>query len=560
MAAKSAGSTFEFKNASSFIKLELTGSEKLETISIVCKEVESLAGTWKFTISDTELKGSFTRSATCLKVDCGEGLQLPATVCIPVPPTVTKGFVLYATNTSGLSARAVASTEENISYNKVVEMPALNLVCDKAYIDGVNFNKTVKSTISGTFVTSTGEYDSTVFKIVFLANQNMEGVIGIPVGAGNDRCAIASLDGGTLTVRTAAPKYTVNFRYLFNYFAGLEEIEGLDLFDTDISDSMYSTFGHCHNLKSVDLSHFNTENVTTMQFAFNACWKLESIDCSSFNTSKVTSMNQMFRQCWIADPINISSFTSEELTDTYYMFLSCEKVKNLNFNENFKGENILRSSYMFHHCSSVSELDLSNFTLAKDTTLLHMFDSCVALTSLKQNFDTRSVTTMGSMFRRCENLTELDLSNFNTDKVVTFSYMFRFAPKLRTINLSGASTAAATGSAQYMFNFAEDKKSDKTDIHELILGPNFSLPGSTSTNTNYFWTAPGMLNATAEDPFVVKCSLEFAQKAVKRNHTNLLNPLNDGRIVLKNLQGHEYLYSDEKGSITKTTVLPDPDA
>ncbi len=559
MAAKSAGSTFEFKNASSFIKLDLTGSEKLETISIVCKEVESLAGTWKFTISDTELKGSFTRSATCLKVDCGEGLQLPATVCIPVPPTVTDGFVLYATNTNGLSARAQATTTESISYNKVVEMPALNLVCDKTYIEGMNFNKAVKSAASGTFVTNTGDYDSTIVKIVFLANQNMEGATGIPVGAGNDRSAIASLDGGTLTVRTAAPKYHVNLRYLFSYFSGLEEIEGLDLFDTEISNSMYYTFGHCHNLKSVDLSHFNTENVTTMQYAFNACWKLESIDCSSFNTSKVTSMNQMFRQCRIADPINISSFTSEALTDTYYMFQACENVKELNFNENFKGENIERSSYMFYHCSSVSELDLSHFTLANDTTLFHMFDSCMALTSLKQNFDTRNVKTVGSMFRRCESLTELDLSNFNTDKVVTFSYMFRAAGHLQKINLYNASTKAATGSASYMFGTYANTSGQSTDLREIILGPNFDWFSNASSVT-YFWSAPARLTATAADPLVIKCSLNFAQGAVAIGHTNMLTPLKDGRIVLKNLNGKEFLYDCEKSAITKNTVLTDPDA
>ena len=560
MLSRSTGDAFSFKNAGSFIKLDLTGNELLETISIVCKDIESLAGTGKFVVSDTGVSGKFTRSATCLKVDCGEGLQLPATVYIPVPPTVTNGFIVYATNKSGLSARAVATTESTVGFNKVVEMQPLNVVCDKAFIEGMNFNKTVKSVLKGFFVTNTSEYDSTITKIVFLADQNMAGVTGIPVGAGNDNCAIASIDGSTLTVRTAAPKYYVELRYLFSYFAGLEEIEGLDLFDTGISTSMYYTFGHCHNLKSVDLSHFNTENVTTMQYAFNACWKLASIDCSTFNTSKVTSMNQMFRQCWVADPINISSFTSEALTDTYYMFMSCENVKALNFNENFKGENIERSSYMFYHCSSVAELDLSHFTLANDTTLFHMFDSCVALASLNQNFDTRKVNTMGSMFRRCENLTALDLSNFNTDKVVTFSYMFRLTPKLRTINLSGASTASATGSAQYMFNFAESGKTANTDIHELILGPNFSLPGSTSANTNYFWPAPGVLNATAEDPFVIKCALDFAQKAVARNHSNLLTPLNDGRIVLKNLQGHEFTYNQDKGSITKAAVLTDPDA
>lgn len=560
MMAKSEGSAFEFKNACSFIKLNLTGNEMLESVSIVCKEAESLAGTGVFAVTETGPKGRFTRSSTCLKVNCGEGLQLPATVCIPVPPTVTTGFTVYATGKNGLSARASASTTESIGFNKVVEMPALNVVCDKAYLDGINFNKTAKSFIKGEFVTSTSSYDSTVTKIVFLANQDMTDVSGVPVGAGNDRCAIATFDGNTLTVKTAAPKYHVNVRYLFSYFSGLEQIEGLELLDTGISTSMYYTFGHCHNLQSVDLSHFNTENVTTMQYAFNGCWKLQSIDCSTFNTAKVTTMNQMFRQCFVADPINVSSFTSESLENTYYMFMSCEKVKNLVFGEGFTLDNATITSYMFHHCASVQELDLRHFSLAKDTTLRHMFDSCVAMTSLKQNFDTRNVENFHSMFRRCESLVDLDLSNLNTAKGVNFAYMFRLCPKLRTINLSGASSASATGTSQYMFNTSNTTDAPTTALREIILGPDFGWPGSTTANTNYFWPTPSCLTATAEDPLVVKCSLAFAQGAVKRGLSNFLTPLKDGRIVLKNLNGKEFLYNCEKSAITSSTVVTDPDA
>lgn len=560
MMAKSEGSAFEFKNACSFIKLNLTGNETLESVSIVCKEAESLAGTGVFAITETGPKGRFTRSSTCLKVNCGEGLQLPATVCIPVPPTVTTGFTVYATGKNGLSARASASTTESIGFNKVVEMPALNVVCDKAYLDGINFNKTVKSFVKGEFVTSTSSYDSTITKVVFLANQDMTDVSGIPVGAGNDRCAVALFDGSTLTVKTAAPKYYVNVRYLFSYLSGLEQIEGLELLDTGISTSMYYTFGHCHNLKSVDISHFNTENVTTMQYAFNGCWKLQSIDCSTFNTAKVTTMNQMFRQCFVADPINVSSFTSESLENTYYMFMSCEKVKNLVFGEGFTLDNATITSYMFHHCASLQELDLRHFSLAKDTTLRHMFDSCVAMTSLKQNFDTRNVENFHSMFRRCESLVDLDLSNFNTAKGVNFAYMFRLCPSLRTINLSGASSASATGTSQYMFNTSNTTDAPKTALREIILGPDFGWPGSTTANTNNYWPAPATLTATAEDPLVVKCSLTYAQAAVKRNLQNLLTPLKDGRIVLKNLNGHEFLYNCEKTAITSSTVLTDPDA
>ena len=135
--------------------------------------------------------------------------------------------------------------------------------------------------------------------------------------------------------------------------------------------------------------------------------------------------------------------------------------------------------------------------------------------------------------------------------------MFRLCPNLRTINLSGASSASATGSAQYMLGTHDSK----TELREVVFGPEFGWPGGgTNSNTNNYWPAPGQLTATAEDPFVVKCSLAYAQAAVKRGLTNLLNPLKDGRVVLKNLQGHEFLYNCEKSAITSSAVLTDPDA
>ena len=49
-------------------------------------------------------------------------------------------------------------------------------------------------------------------------------------------------------------------------------------------------------------------------------------------------------------------------------------------------------SYMFKGCSSLEEVNLSNF-------------------------NTENVTNMECMFSRCKSLEKLDLSNFNTNKV-----------------------------------------------------------------------------------------------------------------------------------------------
>ena len=67
---------------------------------------------------------------------------------------------------------------------------------------------------------------------------------------------------------------------------------------------------------------------------------------------------------------------------------------------------------MFYECSSLKELNLSNF-------------------------NTNNVTDMGYMFYKCSSLRELDLSNFNTNNVTKMASMFygcsdQFKNKIRS--------------------------------------------------------------------------------------------------------------------------------
>ena len=54
-----------------------------------------------------------------------------------------------------------------------------------------------------------------------------------------------------------------------------------------------------------------------------------------------------------------------------------------------------------------------------------MFYNCSSLTNLDlSNFNTQNVKNMNTMFYNCSSLTNLDLSNFNTQNVKNMSYMF----------------------------------------------------------------------------------------------------------------------------------------
>ena len=82
-------------------------------------------------------------------------------------------------------------------------------------------------------------------------------------------------------------------------------------------------------------------------------------------------------------------------------------------------------SYMFDHCSSLKELNLSSFNTNQVTNMSYMFCDCSSLKELDlSSFNTNQVTNMSRMFCDCSSLKELDLLSFNTNKVNDMSYMF----------------------------------------------------------------------------------------------------------------------------------------
>ena len=114
----------------------------------------------------------------------------------------------------------------------------------------------------------------------------------------------------------------------------------------------------------------------------------------------------------------------------------------IDFGDGFITSNVRSMDAMFYICSSLTNLDLSNFNTANVTNMRSMFDHCSSLTSLNlSNFITTTVTEMYAMFSNCSSLTSLNLSNFNTANVTSMSLMFAFCTSLTNLNLSNFNNA-----------------------------------------------------------------------------------------------------------------------
>ena len=102
-----------------------------------------------------------------------------------------------------------------------------------------------------------------------------------------------------------------------------------------------------------------------------------------------------------------------------FMFSGCSSLTELNVS-NFNTSAVKDMWGMFKGCSGLKELNVSNFNTSKVGNMMEMFSGCSGLKELNvSNFNTSKVWNMREMFYHCSRLTSLDLSNFNTSEVGT---------------------------------------------------------------------------------------------------------------------------------------------
>ena len=236
-------------------------------------------------------------------------------------------------------------------------------------------------------------------------------------GSGNenaDRTCIYDLKTATTFSEYVADYVATNSTLTFKKITS-DNLEGLDLSRMAVVDNIDMVQNVCTNYSSIKNivfdESFKTYAPTSLSEFFKGCETLETISGLEYlNTAKVTDMGNMFHGC--------SALTSLDLT-------------------NFNTANVEFMDHMFHGCSALTSLDLTNFNTANVTDMSYMFMGCSALTSLDlTNFNTAKVTYMDNMFNGCTALTSLDLTNFNTAKVVNMNNMFEGCSALTTIYAS----------------------------------------------------------------------------------------------------------------------------
>ncbi len=139
-------------------------------------------------------------------------------------------------------------------------------------------------------------------------------------------------------------------------------------------------------------------------------------------TDEVKSMSWMFYDCSSLEEIDISNFNTDKVTDMTAMFYKCNSLKYLDFGS-FNTANVISMASMFRECENLESLDLSSFNTDKLRNLFATFTSCKKMEQVDvSSFNTASVVTMEHLFDGCTNLVQLDLSSFDLSSIPNVYY------------------------------------------------------------------------------------------------------------------------------------------
>ena len=296
-----------------------------------------------------------------------------------------------------------------------------------------------------------------------------------------DRTCIYDLKTATTFSEYVADYVATNSTLTFKKITS-DNLEGLDLSRMAVVDNTQTVSNMCSLLgieagtieNIVFEESFKTYAPTSLREFFKGCETLETISGLEYlNTAKVTDMGNMFHGCSSLTSLDLTNFNTAKVTEMDRMFHGCSALTSLDLT-NFNTANVEYMNNMFEGCSALKSLDLINFNTAKVTNMSFMFDGCSALTSLDlTNFNTANVTDMSSMFSGCSALESLDLTNFNTAKVEIMYMMFSGCSALESLDLTNFNTAKV----EYMndlFNgcsaLTTIYASDKFDTDNVING------------------------------------------------------------------------------------------
>ena len=305
-----------------------------------------------------------------------------------------------------------------------------------------------------------------------------------------DRTCIYDLKTATTFSEYVADYVATNSTLTFKKITS-DNLEGLDLSRLAMVDNIDGVQDVCTNYSSIKNivfdESFKTYAPTSLREFFKGCETLETIsDLEYLNTAKVTDMGKMFHGCSALTSLDLTNFNTANVEFMDNMFEGCSALKSLDLT-NFNTAKVTYMSCMFKGCSALESLNLTNFNTENVTDMSWMFYGCSALKSLDlTNFNTAKVAYMIHMFYGCSALKSLDLTNFNTAKVAYMNNMFEGCSALTTIYVSNKFVTDNVSNGSDMFTGCKSLKGAITEYDENKTDHTYANCGTTGYFTPVF--------------------------------------------------------------------------
>ena len=223
-----------------------------------------------------------------------------------------------------------------------------------------------------------------------------------------------------------------DFNNMFSNCISLKTII-LNYFSCAKPINMSYMFYNCSSLTSLVFSSNNVFIPEDMSYSFAYCSSLKELELNFQNTIlenlgytfkqiAMKSMSNAFKNCTSLLSIHLNFNTNYE--DMSSLFMGCTSLKDINCSFIFDYSKKLNN--MFYDCHALKSIKF--FTKDFYTSFSNNYEF------LEHN--TLNLTDISKMFFGCSSLTSIDLSNFTTTNIINYEGLFYNCKKLSYINIS----------------------------------------------------------------------------------------------------------------------------
>ena len=125
--------------------------------------------------------------------------------------------------------------------------------------------------------------------------------------------------------------------------------------DTSSVKCFSAMFNNCNSVKVLDVSSFDTQNADDIEQMFEYCYSLEEIiGLDQWETSKFFSLYEAFSCCYKLKTLDLSTWDTSAVHTTYKAFNNCDELETIYVGDGWDMSNVTKSTAaMFANCKNL---------------------------------------------------------------------------------------------------------------------------------------------------------------------------------------------------------------